>query len=94
MLEWVMKTKPNPTLLSKTSAELSPRERKLLAKIAAADPVQGCRASNRLLTKLLKIGERQVRTCLTVLREGKLITVQIKGGHERTIRLIGRTRRQ
>ena len=93
-----MKSKPNARSVLEIrnrngrpiTPDLSKRERAMLARIASADQERGCRASNIQFTKLLKIGERQVRRDLASLREWNLITVQIESGNQRSIRLKGR----
>lgn len=66
---------------------ITPRERAVLNVIRLSDSIQGCRLSNARFTRKLGIGDRQVRACLTGLRERKLVSVRIVGGNARIIRL-------
>ena len=79
-----MKHKSNSSKIQRAVPELSEREKKLLSKVSAADPEEGCRTSNQQLEKLLGIGERQIRSTLTMLRVKKLVTVRFERG-ERSI---------
>ena len=93
-----MKSKPNAPSVKENKSQsgrpitpdLPKRVQAMLARIASADQEHGYRASNLQLTKLLRIGERQVRRDLAILRERNLITVQIESGNQRSIRLKGR----
>lgn len=88
-----MKTKPHATPILKVripsalraAEDLSDRQKALLATIHFG-PADGCGASNKQLTRLLNIGERQVRACLATLRQQRLITVTIKSGNQRVVR--------
>ena len=95
-----MKSKPNASSVKENksqsgrpiTSDLPKRVQAMLARIASADQKHGCRASNLQLTKLLRVGERQVRRDLAILRERNLITVQIESGNRRSIRLKRRPR--